>query len=169
MYVSRFDRPWIEPSFLLEGFLVCSQDDIEKLVGLCKFVYVDTDRGESPNPKFILENNNVEQEDINIVGAGRAAIGKKPKPRTNSGMRLPAAENQQDRKRSKDTPVKIDNDRKLSNFNGYHEGVSNRRIHTYTDKTSYSRSLGTSVWCATFGRHLGLERSGIEALSLGGV
>lgn len=37
------------------------------------------------------------------------------------------------------------------------------------DDYSYSRSLGTSIWCATFGRHLGLEKSGIESLALGGL
>ncbi len=37
------------------------------------------------------------------------------------------------------------------------------------DEYSYSRALGAAVWCATFGRHLGLEKSAIETLSLGGL
>ena len=37
------------------------------------------------------------------------------------------------------------------------------------DDYSYSRALSTSVWCATFGRHLGLEKSSIEKLALGGL
>ncbi|MCP3669550.1 MAG: DUF3391 domain-containing protein [Gammaproteobacteria bacterium] len=37
------------------------------------------------------------------------------------------------------------------------------------DEYSYSRALGTSVWCATFGRHLGLEKDTIEKLALGGL
>jgi HD-GYP domain-containing protein (c-di-GMP phosphodiesterase class II) len=37
------------------------------------------------------------------------------------------------------------------------------------DEYTYSRALGTSVWCATFGRHLGLEKSAINQLALGGL
>lgn len=37
------------------------------------------------------------------------------------------------------------------------------------DNITYKRSLGTSVLCATFGRHLGLERQDIENLALGGL
>ena len=37
------------------------------------------------------------------------------------------------------------------------------------DDYLYSHSLGTSVWCAQFGRHLGLERSEINNLALGGM
>ena len=37
------------------------------------------------------------------------------------------------------------------------------------DEYTYSRALGTSVWCATFGRHLGLEKTAINQLALGGL
>ncbi|MES9886463.1 MAG: HD domain-containing phosphohydrolase, partial [Candidatus Sedimenticola sp. 6PFRAG1] len=37
------------------------------------------------------------------------------------------------------------------------------------DEYTYSRALGTSVWCATFGRHLGLEKNTITELALGGL
>ncbi len=40
-----------------------------------------------------------------------------------------------------------------------------RRLDDYT----YTRSLGSSVWSATFGRHLGLEEPDIESLALGGL
>ncbi|MEO5341971.1 MAG: HD domain-containing protein, partial [Gammaproteobacteria bacterium SHHR-1] len=38
-----------------------------------------------------------------------------------------------------------------------------------TDDYSYSRALGSSVWCATFGRHLGLEPAAVNQLALGGL
>ncbi len=37
------------------------------------------------------------------------------------------------------------------------------------DNITYKRSLGASILCATFGRHLGLERNDIEDLALGGL
>ena len=45
MYVSNLDRPWIDTPFLLEGFLIQSEDDLTALNQYCKYVYIDTDRG----------------------------------------------------------------------------------------------------------------------------
>lgn len=44
MYVSALDRPWIETPFLVQGFYITSQQDIEELEHHCKFVYVDVYR-----------------------------------------------------------------------------------------------------------------------------
>jgi HD-GYP domain-containing protein (c-di-GMP phosphodiesterase class II) len=44
--------------------------------------------------------------------------------------------------------------------------VSQMRKH---DDYAYSRALGSSVWCATFGRHLGLDLENINDLALGGL
>lgn len=45
MYVSNLDRPWIDTPFLLEGFLISSDEEIAALSQYCKHVYIDTDRG----------------------------------------------------------------------------------------------------------------------------
>jgi HD-GYP domain-containing protein (c-di-GMP phosphodiesterase class II) len=44
MFVAELDRPWLDTPFLLQGFVVESQEDIEQLRRLCKFVYVDPER-----------------------------------------------------------------------------------------------------------------------------
>ncbi|MEX1032556.1 MAG: HD-GYP domain-containing protein [Cellvibrionaceae bacterium] len=41
MYVSELDRPWLETPFLMQGFLIESDDDIKALTEHCKFVFVD--------------------------------------------------------------------------------------------------------------------------------
>lgn len=41
MYVCELDRPWLETPFLMQGFLVESQDDIKALETHCKYVFVD--------------------------------------------------------------------------------------------------------------------------------
>ena len=43
MYVSKLDVPWIKTSYPIEGFYIQDQKDIQKLVSLCKFVYIDVD------------------------------------------------------------------------------------------------------------------------------
>ena len=44
MYVCDLDRPWTETSFLLQGLLIESVEDISNLQELCSFVYVDTEK-----------------------------------------------------------------------------------------------------------------------------
>jgi HD-GYP domain-containing protein (c-di-GMP phosphodiesterase class II) len=41
MYVTELDRPWVGTPFMLQGFILDDQADIDKLQSLCKFVYVD--------------------------------------------------------------------------------------------------------------------------------
>ena len=43
MYVSALDRPWLETDYLLEGFYIETNKDIEKLERLCQFVYIDVE------------------------------------------------------------------------------------------------------------------------------
>lgn len=41
MYVAELDRPWEGAPFMLQGFLLEDEADIEKLTTLCKHVYID--------------------------------------------------------------------------------------------------------------------------------
>ena len=41
MYVTELDRPWVGTPFMLQGFVLDDQVDIDKLQTLCKFVYID--------------------------------------------------------------------------------------------------------------------------------
>ena len=44
MYVTELDRPWAGTPFLLQGFLLDDQADIDKLRSICRFVYIDRTR-----------------------------------------------------------------------------------------------------------------------------
>ena len=41
LFVSELDRPWIDTPFLLQGFLLDNDADLENLRNCCKYVYVD--------------------------------------------------------------------------------------------------------------------------------
>lgn len=41
MHVAELDRPWLETPFLLQGFPVEKQEDLEALRNICEFVYID--------------------------------------------------------------------------------------------------------------------------------
>ena len=82
MYVSRLDRPWIETSFLLEGLLIKSDDDIETLKKLCQYVYIDTARGDSPqlnltiSDKSKLDNSPQQAHPVTVMDNSQPSIRK---------------------------------------------------------------------------------------------
>jgi len=53
MFVSRLDRPWLETPFLMQGFQVTTDEELQKLQRMCSHVYVDIELGKSPDPRFI--------------------------------------------------------------------------------------------------------------------
>ena len=48
MYVSQLDRPWTDTPFMFQGFLLKTPEQLEVLRKFCKFVFVDTEREETP-------------------------------------------------------------------------------------------------------------------------
>lgn len=48
MYVCRLDRPWTETPFLMQGFLVESDQDVALLRQYCRSVWIDVERGLEP-------------------------------------------------------------------------------------------------------------------------
>lgn len=47
MYVAELDRPWTETTFVFQGFVLKTDQQLEALKRYCKFVYVDEERSES--------------------------------------------------------------------------------------------------------------------------
>ena len=41
MFVAELDRPWLETPFLIQGFVIDSNEQISELQGCCQFVYVE--------------------------------------------------------------------------------------------------------------------------------
>ena len=44
MFVAELDRPWTDSPFLLQGFMVQSDDDVQRIVEACEFVFIDPAR-----------------------------------------------------------------------------------------------------------------------------
>ncbi len=192
MYVTELDRPWMETPFLLEGLLISSHEEVTQLQALCSHVYVDTERGTTPAPQFWNFGEDIDPKEQNSAH-GKAVFG----PNEYTDLRkvtyestaelnseLPVAEKKYDQittdykliledlKKGKridiervQRGVEVMVDSILSNPSAF---VLVKQLRE-RDEYSYSHALGTSVWCATFGRHLGLERNDIENLALGGM
>lgn len=46
MYVSELDRPWTETSFLLQGVLIENTEDISQFQKTCEYVYIDAEKSD---------------------------------------------------------------------------------------------------------------------------
>ena len=52
MFVTELDRPWHESPFLLQGFLIESEDEVRQLRDCCRYVYIDPARGRHVTSTF---------------------------------------------------------------------------------------------------------------------
>jgi len=197
MFVSQLDRPWIKTPFDLEGIKISSKDDIERIRKYCSYVYVDVEQGVSPNPRYWILNNTTEQQIFGeeLTPKSQAVITKIKKEyqslrkTTYQHTEKFSIEVETATKTSetlshkyKQLLVDLEKGREID-LSVVKAGVSDmvesvirnpaammwivqlKKLDEYT----YSRALGTSVWCATFGRHLGLEIKSINQLALGGL
>ncbi len=198
MFVSSLDRPWIKTPFPLEGILIQSRDDIERLRRYCSYVYVDVEQGSSPAARYWI---------LADTPTRTTLFGEETDPALERARRRAREEYSSLRRTTYHTvetlSIEVESARRVSAtvVRGYQELVQDlergRKINLGVvkdgisdmvesinrnpaammwivqmkklDEYTYSRALGTSVWCATFGRHLGLEVNSINQLAMGGL
>ena len=181
MYVSNLDRPWIDTPFLLEGFLIQSEEDLSLLNQYCKYVYIDTERGIEAehymeeearlrtNPyleRFLQDNKKqVEYENTKSV--------KEELPEAQ--VALESASSQvahimDDVKNGKNLDVAA--------VRGVVEPILDsivRNSEAYMwlsmmqkkNKYSYSHSVDNCALAIAFGRHMGLPKKDLRTLAMG--
>ncbi|MEX1032710.1 MAG: HD-GYP domain-containing protein [Cellvibrionaceae bacterium] len=176
MYVSRLDRPWNETPFLFQGFPVRDLSEIEELKKQCRHVYI------------MVPDEEIE---ISAVPAGRRGslpadlVGKKKYQTTTSAREEVQAVHQ-----SHDELVSVlwdvesmlleKNELKLNmvekSVDVMIESIERNpdayiwlnRIKKF-DSFFYRDALNASVWAATLGRELGLEKEKLNALATGAL
>lgn len=68
MYVSDLDRPWIQSSFLFQGFKITSEKMLLDLQSECDFVYIDTEKSAGyKNPLLQTENSSAANKGLELV------------------------------------------------------------------------------------------------------
>jgi HD-GYP domain-containing protein (c-di-GMP phosphodiesterase class II) len=197
MYVSKLDRPWIQTSYALQGLLIQSEEDIERLKRYCNHVFVDVEKGDSPSPRYwVLGGDKKTHSAIEYERNRKEQIKKSnlddiSRRRTTTYADTVTFSNEINTARTSYKQVENNFQNVIQDLRKGHdldlETVSNgindmvesmirnpsammwvtqlKRLDEYT----YGHALGTSVWCATFGRHLGLDKKSIEQLALGGL
>ena len=184
MFVCRLDRPWLESDFPLQGFDIASDEQLRTLRRVCSHVYVDVGRGRAPDPRYV---------DREESGAGQSARERKEFAdlrkttwAVETGLReeLPRAEAAMDMLGHgiEDILDDLRQGRGLD-LQKLRQGVDDMvgsitrnpaafgwlREIKRKDSYTYHHALASSVWAASFGRHLGLELNELRDLALGGL
>lgn len=184
MFVSRLDRAWVEADFPLEGVLLRTREDLDKLQSACAYVHVDISRGKSPELRYM------EFERVSLVEAAReheeiaALRATRWELETGLAEELPAAQaahalleqNIQELMNDLAARRAVDLPRLQHGVNAMVASIVRnpsafawlkemKRIDDY----AYHHAMGCATWAASFGRFLGLERADLQRLALGGL
>ncbi len=180
MYVSRLDRPWIETPFPLEGIAIRSQGDIDRLTRFCTHVFVDTQRGARPEARYVdpLRADDPAQAppwlaelrttfyddsvslDVEIPQA-REVYEEFAKSLQDLYGELQQGGNLDLKVVQSGMRSMIDSVLRNPNACGWLTRFKD------SDDTLYRHALGSAVWSAALGRHLGLGRRELDDLVLG--
>ena len=184
MYVSRLDRPWLDTPFPLEGLLLGSEDEIEKLQRICSYVFVDVSRGNSPDLRFVEHDDGDDRPQRRATDEYVALRKVEWKVDTEFEAERGMARDVHERLEKDIDEVMADlkAGRNLD-LAKLRDGVDamvdsilrNPAAFTWIkelkrrDDYGYHHALGCAIWAASFGRHLGLEREEVQKLALGGL
>jgi len=179
MYVVRLDRPWLGTPFTVQAFKVTKQKEIDQLHEHCRHVYIDTMAGGSPDPQFVVvekppkitgEIAQLHKQDYEIKTKfeDEIATATAVQEKLNHCVQHVLSEVQDDKKLSieqlKDGVQAMI--QSIVNNPSAFAWVSQLKE---TDDYTYRHSLGSSIWCASFGRFLGIEQADLERLAFGGL
>ncbi len=182
MYVSSLDRPWLETPFVLQGFQLESDKDIERLRKHCDYVYVDTQQSvleEStirrkvsyrprltkqqmfPNRTLKIYNDNADwndeypkaQDAVKTLSEGLdnifASAGR------DGGLNM--------------AKVKLAVEPMINSITRNPDACIWLARMKQEDQYTYQHSLGASIWAVALGRQLGLPKSDLRSLAIGGL
>lgn len=187
MYVSRLDRDWIGTPFLLQGFLVQTQEDIDLLAQYCRHVFVDTVKSES----FIGSNLQRLEQSVRVAAESYALptidalINSRPRP-VNQAVEVELPRAQQAVHNANLATMELISSARaggkldqtvveqavtplvesvLRNPDAYFWLQAMRHHDSYT----YSHAMNCCALMAAFGRHLGLGDHELRDMATGGL
>ncbi|MAL93532.1 MAG: diguanylate cyclase [Haliea sp.] len=183
MYVSGLDRPWLETPFLLQGFRVASEDDLKTLQRYCQYVYVDIEK--SQQQEHVLQR----KQRIQRPRLSRQALFPTRKltsyqdssdwaeeyPRAESAVKQLSQGVEEIFQHARDGAA-VDVVRVKRSVEPMIDSISRNpdaciwlaRLKQQ-DQYTYQHSLGASIWAVALGRQLGLPRSDLRSLAIGGL
>jgi HD-GYP domain-containing protein (c-di-GMP phosphodiesterase class II) len=186
MYVSKLDRPWVQTTFLIQGFFIKDETEIRKLVEYCDFVYIDTELGIKPDMYFDVaptvkskQSLSTNEQVESILDTGKKTVDYVDKSTTVE--ELPEAKAALEK--ASECVARIEHDLRNGRLNAVtvknavepvlesmirnsdaFMWLSKMRQH---DAHSYENSVQNCALGIAFGRHIGLNRKELNILAVG--
>jgi len=187
MYVSKIDRPWMDIPIQLEGMLINSNEQIDMIRTYCEHVYIDTNKGRTASPMYwVFDKPQQAHHDPVDKGNNEFTLLRKTHYESSSSLDEEIHVAQEiyqsvnykitttfdSLRLDKNLDVELIQDAVISTVESVIRNPAAFKLVLElkkSDEYSYNHALGTSVWCAQFGRHLGLEKQNINDLAMGGL
>ncbi|WP_208854140.1 HD-GYP domain-containing protein [Thioalkalivibrio sp. ALJ1] len=187
MYVSQLDRPWRDTPYWVEGILIRSQEDIDELARHCHHVFIDLEKSAPESVSKLASPTRDTARADSVPSRAEAAQFRGMtvyRDQCSVDEELPAAREawatagtvlEQIRAGLERNPgVRVAGAREASE--ALRESVERNpdallllaRLRESGD-VLYDHSLRVSIHLLALGRHLGLDRSELSVLGLGGL
>ena len=182
MFVCGLDRPWLETPFLLQGFSVQNQHDIDTLQSLCKYVYVDVLQSLNPErlasipdaqpssrrrePLFPHKKRKIYQDTVSMA----EEILTAQSITTDLNNSVKSIWNDLKNTRSIDIPkLQKSVDPMLDSVLRNPDACLWLARMKGKGDYIYKHSVSASIWAAALGRQLGLPRQDLADLAIGSL
>ena len=181
MYVSSLDRPWIETPFLLQGFLIQNENDIDDLNKYCNFVYIDTTMDLSQDSEDFSNIAVLKREKVIQALIPHRKL-RKHEDSTDITEELITAKPILERftetvtdifsRASKTQPIDIEELRAAvspmvdSIIRNPDACIWLTRLKK-TDDYTYQHAISASIWAVALARHLGLPKADLQTIAVG--
>jgi putative nucleotidyltransferase with HDIG domain len=183
MYVSSLDRPWLETPFALQGFQVTSENDIQTLRRYCEYVYIDVEQSRQSDAslrrKVALQRPRIPKTTLfpqrRLKTYQDETDWKEEYPRAETAVRE-LASGVEDIFRHVTDGATLDVVRVKRSVEPMIDSISRNpdaciwlARMKQQDQYTYQHSLAASIWAVALGRQLGLPRSDLRSLAIGGL
>ena len=182
MYVSSLDRPWLETPFSLQGFKLESDTEISELRKHCHYVYIDTTKSKQ-EPAILRRKvrNRPRKSTQELFSQRRLTRYQDGADWTDEYPKAQAAvkhlsegidEIFADVSRGKGLDVvriKKSVEPMIDSITRNPDACIWLARMKQEDQYTYQHSLGASIWAVALGRQLGLPKSDLRSLAIGGL
>jgi len=184
MYVSELDRPWTETSFLLQGVLIENTEDISQFQKTCEYVYIDAEKSDksiyahlrslsTPGKDESVSNNLVadesEQADLEQNNLQKELkVARKVHTRTRTYIDRALEDVRLGQAVNTDEAKELVTEVASSVTRNPHAMVWLTNMKERDEYTSI-HCLNVCIMAVSFGRSIGMSKSELEIIGLGGL
>ncbi len=176
MFVTELDRPWLETPYLLQGFFIQSQQDIDELGQYCRYVFIDTNKGKMPPPHVQpvqLENSNSKNgREKRYQDSARFEEELQSAEKSHTEVSSSMIQIMKDLKQGKQVSIPALDEVVRPMINSI---IRNPDAYMWMsrmrekDSYSYKHSVRCSIFAITLGRHMGLSIQDLKELAMGAM